>query len=85
MRIKKFSLLTSIVACGLAVFGMAGCSSDYTVTVKAMNGDLQEYKLTVKAGETVTMNMLAENTATSLWKTRDYSAIKIFMWTSNVW
>lgn len=60
MRTNKFSLLTSIVACGLAVFGMVGCSSDCTVTVKEIKGDNQEYRLTVNAGETVTMNMLAE-------------------------
>ena len=59
MKTNKLISVLSLAACATAAICMTGCSADHDVTVKnASNGE--SYKLTLKDGDTVTMDMLVE-------------------------
>lgn len=60
MKTKKLISVLSLAACAATAMCMTGCATDYTVTVKQAMNDNNDYKLTVKSGDTVTMDMLAE-------------------------
>ncbi len=60
MKMNKILSLASAVACVSAACCMTGCAADCTVTVKQANNSGQEYTLSVKSGEAVTMDMLVE-------------------------
>lgn len=58
MRTNKLLSILCLTACVTAALCMTGCSTDCNVTVKNTVNE-ESYTLTVKEGETVTMNTVA--------------------------